>query len=142
MKMIHTRAILLHLVIYISHYNLITGHLNHWLNRMILDDNYKIFWNTTTDNNEIIFELHVQTLGFVGIGFSHGDIAKSNSMIDLVIGWITNDGIPHLQVIFQIIYLLRLMYFCFFHFTCDYVVYYIIKRTQDFIYLNRHKIEF
>lgn len=106
MKMIHIKAIILHLVIYISHYNLITGHLNHWLNRMILDHNYKILWNTTTDNNEIIFELHVRTLGFIGIGFSHGDIAKGhlhngNSMIDLVIGWITNDGIPHLQVIFQ-----------------------------------------
>lgn len=55
---------------------------------------YHVFWkfNSTT----ITFEIHVNTTGYVGFGFSpNGKMYPS----DVVIGWM-KDGVPHFAVRF------------------------------------------
>ena len=58
---------------------------------------YVIFWKLINDNDEIQFEVHCRTTGWVGLGFSpNGGMAGS----DVVIGWV-KDGEAYLQVSFS-----------------------------------------
>ena len=64
---------------------------------------YVIFWKLINDNDEIQFEVHCRTTGWVGLGFSpNGGMAGS----DVVIGWV-KDGQAYLRVLFQIDYLFK-----------------------------------
>ncbi|XP_077979621.1 DBH-like monooxygenase protein 1 [Glandiceps talaboti] len=48
---------------------------------------YKLFWKF--DSEKIVFEVHVQTTGYVGFGFSpNGGMTGS----DIVIGWVKSNG--------------------------------------------------
>ncbi|CAH1785358.1 unnamed protein product [Owenia fusiformis] len=50
-------------------------------------DTYHIYWNYT--NETITFEVHANTLGYVGFGFSpNGGMKRS----DMIIGWVGADG--------------------------------------------------
>lgn len=56
---------------------------------------YVIFWKLINNSEEIQFEVHCRTTGWVGLGFSpNGGMAGS----DIVIGWV-NNGEAHLKVI-------------------------------------------
>lgn len=58
------------------------------------DENlYKLFWKTL-ENDEIQFELHCRTLGWIGFGLSpNGGMAGS----DIMIGWVDSNGNGHLK---------------------------------------------
>jgi hypothetical protein len=56
------------------------------------DKKYKVFWKF--DNETITFEVHVETLGWVGFGLSPGGGMRGS---DVVIGWV-KDGKPYLSV--------------------------------------------
>ena len=50
---------------------------------------YKLFWNYSMQNEEILFEIHCKTLGWVGFGLSPtGNMVNS----DIAIGWVDNNG--------------------------------------------------
>ena len=54
---------------------------------------YKLFWKTL-ENDEIQFELHCRTNGWLGFGLSpNGGMAGS----DIMIGWVDSNGNGHLQ---------------------------------------------
>lgn len=56
----------------------------------LIPGTYRFYWNFTETN--IIGEIHVKTLGWVGFGLSPNG-GMNNS--DVVIGWITNDGVAN-----------------------------------------------
>lgn len=58
------------------------------------DDLYKLYWKVIgKDLDEIQFEVHCKTTGWVGLGISpNGDMQG-----DLVIGWVNSDGKSFLQ---------------------------------------------
>jgi hypothetical protein len=54
---------------------------------------YKLFWNYSMQNEEILFEIHCKTLGWVGFGLSPtGNMVNS----DIAIGWVDNNGKAYL----------------------------------------------
>ncbi|CAH1785359.1 unnamed protein product, partial [Owenia fusiformis] len=56
-------------------------------------DTYHIYWNYT--NETITFEVHANTLGYVGFGFSpNGGMKRS----DMIIGWVGADGTVYFKV--------------------------------------------
>ncbi|XP_064622631.1 DBH-like monooxygenase protein 1 homolog [Lineus longissimus] len=55
------------------------------------DTRYTVFWKF--DNDTVTFEIHVETLGWVGFGFSPSGGMRGS---DVVMGWV-KDGIPHLS---------------------------------------------
>ncbi|XP_077980021.1 DBH-like monooxygenase protein 1 homolog [Glandiceps talaboti] len=60
-----------------------------FLHEAFLDEfgKFKLFWKF--DSKKIVFEVHVQTTGYVGFGFSpNGGMPGS----DIVIGWVKSDG--------------------------------------------------
>jgi hypothetical protein len=63
-----------------------------WDHIVDFDDNYRLLW--TSNNQDVTFEIHAKTLGYVGLGFS-----KDGSLMeaDLAIGWV-DQGHPMLQV--------------------------------------------
>lgn len=64
-----------------------------WKHSAVLDDNFLVLW--TPGERDIIFEVQVKTLGYVGLGFTKDD-GKIGA--DMVIGWVDNNGQLHLQV--------------------------------------------
>lgn len=58
--------------------------------------NLSIWWNVDEIKKEIVFEYHVKTTGWIGLGVSPG-----GGMInaDIAIGWIDEKGNIHLKVI-------------------------------------------
>jgi hypothetical protein len=70
------------------------GHVTgvYWTHSTDLDPNYSLFW--TPGEEFITFEVQVQTLGYIGFGFSaDGQMPGA----DMVIGWVRNN-----QVFFQV----------------------------------------
>ncbi|XP_029038861.1 MOXD1 homolog 2 isoform X1 [Osmia bicornis bicornis] len=63
-----------------------------WKHSAVLDDNFLVLW--TPGERDIIFEVQVKTLGYVGLGFTKDD-GKFGA--DMVIGWVDNNGQLHLQ---------------------------------------------
>ena len=63
-----------------------------YVTEILPDDEYTVYWRY--DDSTITFEIHVQTLGYVGFG-----ISKSGGMInsDIVTGWIRDQ-----QAFFQV----------------------------------------
>lgn len=58
------------------------------------DDKYVLFWNV--NKTHIIFEVHVETKGYIGFGMSpNGKMYPA----DVVVGWV-KDGVPHFKVLF------------------------------------------
>jgi hypothetical protein len=56
-------------------------------------DLYKIFWKQI-DNEEIMFELHCKSKGWIGMGISpNGDMAGA----DIAIGWVDSNGNSYLK---------------------------------------------
>ncbi|XP_078050514.1 DBH like monooxygenase olf413 isoform X2 [Augochlora pura] len=72
---------------------LISGVLSvDWKHSAALDDKFLVLW--TPSENDIMFEIQVRTLGYMGFGFSKdGDKVRA----DMVIGWVDNNGQLHLQ---------------------------------------------
>jgi DOMON domain len=63
-----------------------------WMHSMQLDSNYDVFWSV--NDQEVTFEVHVATLGYVIFGIStNGQFQDA----DLVVGWVQN-GRPRFQV--------------------------------------------
>ncbi|XP_076382479.1 DBH like monooxygenase olf413 [Megalopta genalis] len=63
-----------------------------WKHSAALDDKFLVLW--TPGENDIMFEIQVKTLGYMGFGFSKdGDKVRA----DMVIGWVDNNGQLHLQ---------------------------------------------
>lgn len=57
------------------------------------DGNFWLFWTVNGDN--ITFETHVRTRGYIGFGLSpNGKMFPS----DVVVGWVKADGTVHFQV--------------------------------------------
>lgn len=55
------------------------------------DDKYVLFWNV--NKTHIIFEVHVETKGYIGFGMSpNGKMYPA----DVVVGWV-KDGVPHFK---------------------------------------------
>uniref|UniRef100_A0A8W8LIK3 DOMON domain-containing protein n=1 Tax=Magallana gigas TaxID=29159 RepID=A0A8W8LIK3_MAGGI len=55
------------------------------------DGKYVLFWNV--NKTHIIFEVHVETKGYIGFGMSpNGKMYPA----DVVVGWV-KDGVPHFQ---------------------------------------------
>jgi hypothetical protein len=75
---------------------------NYGINEMIVhrDDNndtiYMFFWKLMS-NNEILFEVHAKTLGWVGFGISMSGGMRG---ADIAMGWVDSKGTPHLKVFF------------------------------------------
>ncbi|XP_076643114.1 DBH like monooxygenase olf413 [Halictus rubicundus] len=63
-----------------------------WKHSAALDDKFLVLW--TPGENDIMFEIQVKTLGYVGFGFSKDD---DRVRADMVIGWVDNNGQLHLQ---------------------------------------------
>ena len=57
------------------------------------DKLYKLYWKLINNDNEILFELHCKTTGWVGFGLS----PNGNMMGDFAIGWVDQIGNPHLK---------------------------------------------
>lgn len=58
------------------------------------DGKYVLFWNV--NKTHIIFEVHVETKGYIGFGMSpNGKMYPA----DVVVGWV-KDGVPHFKVLF------------------------------------------
>lgn len=64
-----------------------------WKHSAILDNNFLVLW--TPGENDVTFELQVMTPGYVGFGFMRDDGREG---VDMVIGWVDNNGQVHLQV--------------------------------------------
>ena len=59
------------------------------------EDVYKLYWNFDADEEIVYFAVRVRTNGWVGLGISpNGGMVNS----DVVIGWVTDDGMAVLQV--------------------------------------------
>ncbi|XP_011494981.1 PREDICTED: MOXD1 homolog 2 [Ceratosolen solmsi marchali] len=63
-----------------------------WKYSALLDNNFLMLW--TPGDNDVTFEVHVKTAGYIGFGFMRN---SDHDSIDIVIGWIDNDGQAHLQ---------------------------------------------
>lgn len=64
----------------------------HWDNSVDLNEDYRVLWNIV--GQEIVFEVQVRTLGYIGFGFSlDGKLPGS----DVAIGWISQ-GHTYFQV--------------------------------------------
>jgi hypothetical protein len=57
---------------------------------------YMFFWKLLSDD-EILFEVHAKTLGWVGFGISMSGGMRG---ADIAIGWVDANGKPHLKVNF------------------------------------------
>lgn len=71
-----------------------------WTHQAILDNEGKVqlFW--TPGVEDIIFEVHAETKGYIAIGFSpNGGMINA----DIVVGWVINNA-PTLQVSIMLIY--------------------------------------
>lgn len=64
-----------------------------WKHSAVLDNNFLVLW--TPGENDVTFELQVKTPGYVGFGFTRDDGREG---VDMVIGWVDNNGQVHLQV--------------------------------------------
>lgn len=65
------------------------------------EGNYWLFWNVSDQN--ITFEVHVRTRGYVGFGLtSNGKMFPS----DVVVGWVKPDGSVYFHVRLELWYLL------------------------------------
>lgn len=64
-----------------------------WKYSYYLDNNFLVLW--TPGENDVTFEIQVKTLGYVGLGFTRNDRIEE---IDIVIGWVDDNGQVHLQV--------------------------------------------
>ena len=64
-----------------------------WKHSAVLDNNFLVLW--TPGERDVMFEIQVKTLGYVGLGFSRDDGTVG---ADMVIGWVDNNGQLHLQV--------------------------------------------
>ncbi|XP_014208598.1 MOXD1 homolog 2 [Copidosoma floridanum] len=63
-----------------------------WKHSAVLDNNFLMLWTPT--ETEVIFEVQVKTPGYVGFGFTRDDGREG---VDMVIGWVDNNGQVHLQ---------------------------------------------
>ncbi|XP_015434630.1 PREDICTED: MOXD1 homolog 2 [Dufourea novaeangliae] len=63
-----------------------------WKHSAALDNNFLVLW--TPGENDVMFEIQVKTLGYVGLGFTKDDDRVG---ADMVIGWVDNNGQLHLQ---------------------------------------------
>ncbi|XP_031841330.1 DBH like monooxygenase olf413 [Nomia melanderi] len=63
-----------------------------WQHSATLDNSFLVLW--TPGENDIMFEIQVKTLGYVGLGFTKDD---DGLVADMVIGWVDNNGQLHLQ---------------------------------------------
>ncbi|XP_017756157.1 PREDICTED: MOXD1 homolog 2-like [Eufriesea mexicana] len=63
-----------------------------WKHSAILDNNFLVLW--TPGERDVMFEIQVKTLGYVGLGFTRDD---GSIGADMVIGWVDNNGQLHLQ---------------------------------------------
>jgi hypothetical protein len=64
-----------------------------WDHKIDLDENYRLLWSVK--QQDIIFEVQVKTLGYVGLGFSRdGTIYGA----DMAVGWV-EQGHAYFQVI-------------------------------------------
>ena len=60
-----------------------------------LGDDYKLFWSIDKQAETISFAVMVRTTGWVGFGLSpNGGMVNS----DVVIGWVTNEGMTKFSV--------------------------------------------
>ena len=57
------------------------------------DKLYKLYWKLINNDNEILFELHCKTTGWVGFGLS----PNGNMMGDFAIGWVDKNGKAYLK---------------------------------------------
>lgn len=64
-----------------------------WKHSAVLDNNFLVLW--TPGERDVMFEIQVKTLGYVGLGFTRDDGTVG---ADMVIGWVDNNGQLHLQV--------------------------------------------
>lgn len=64
-----------------------------WKHSAVLDNNFLVLW--TPGERDVMFEIQVKTLGYVGLGFTRDDGSVG---ADMVIGWVDNNGQLHLQV--------------------------------------------
>lgn len=64
-----------------------------WKHSAVLDNNFLVLW--TPGENDVTFEVQVKTPGYVGFGFTREDGSEG---VDMVIGWVDNNGQVHLQV--------------------------------------------
>ena len=64
-----------------------------WKHSAVLDNNFLVLW--TPGENDVTFEVQVKTPGYVGFGFTRDDGIEG---VDMVIGWVDNNGQVHLQV--------------------------------------------
>ncbi|KOX69931.1 MOXD1 like protein 2 [Melipona quadrifasciata] len=63
-----------------------------WKHSAVLDNNFLVLW--TPGERDVMFEIQVKTLGYVGLGFTRDDGTVG---ADMVIGWVDNNGQLHLQ---------------------------------------------
>jgi hypothetical protein len=56
-----------------------------WDHNVELDENFCLFWKVK--DSDIIFEMQVKTLGYVGLGFARSEYIYG---ADMVIGWVDN----------------------------------------------------
>ncbi|PBC32795.1 MOXD1-like protein [Apis cerana cerana] len=71
----------------------VTGVLSvEWKHSAVLDNNFLVLW--TPGERDVMFEIQVKTLGYVGLGFTRDDGTVG---ADMVIGWVDNNGQLHLQ---------------------------------------------
>lgn len=64
-----------------------------WKHSAILDNNFLVLW--TPGESDVTFEVQVKTPGYVGFGFTREDGTEG---VDMVVGWVDNNGQVHLQV--------------------------------------------
>ena len=65
-------------------------------NFLVLTSNtYELYWNYTEGTSRLDIAVRVKTTGWVGLG-----VSEKGSMVnsDLVVGWVTNEGVTVLQV--------------------------------------------
>ena len=68
-----------------------TGYYSNYID--LIDGVYRFYWNFTSE--DIVGEIHCKTKGWVGFGLSpNGKMDKS----DVVVGWITDDGLVNFTV--------------------------------------------
>lgn len=56
-----------------------------WDQSLDLDENFRVFWQI--QQPDIVFEVQVRTLGYIGFGFSRNGLIYG---ADMVIGWVDN----------------------------------------------------
>lgn len=64
-----------------------------WKHILDLDDDFRLSW--TPNPNDVTFEVQVRSLGYFGLGFTRRDEMEA---VDMVIGWMDEDGNAHLEV--------------------------------------------